>query len=97
MDIQTLTIPSKKLQAVLNIFEADLKERILKDKSLPEWYVMTAALVTAHDAFAQVGKIDSMFDTTNSFDLAMLVWCAQARLREQRKAAVNSAPDASLN
>ena len=97
MSIQEPTLPSEQLQKVLSIVETDLRDGILKDKSLPEWYVMATALVTAYDAFSEAGKLGLMFDATNSFDVAMLVWCAESSLREKRKNALASVPDPSHN
>ena len=74
MSNQKPTLPSEQLQSVLNLFEKHLKNGVLSDKSLPEWYVMATALVTAHAAFERSGQINVMFDATNSFDVAMLVW-----------------------
>ena len=95
--IQEPTLPSEQLQSVLNLFEKHLKNGVLSDKSLPEWYVMATALVTAHAAFERSGQINVMFDATNSFDVAMLVWCTESSVREKRRTAVASVPDPTQN
>ena len=97
MSNQKPTLPSEQLQSVLNLFEKHLKNGVLSDKSLPEWYVMATALVTAHAAFDAAGKINVMFDATNSFDVAMLVWCTESSVREKRRTAVASVPDPTQN
>ena len=97
MNNQKTTLPSEQLQSVLNLFEKHLKNGVLSDKSLPEWYVMATALVTAHAAFERSGQINVMFDATNSFDVAMLVWCTESSVREKRRTAVASVPDPSRN
>ena len=97
MSNQKTTLPSEQLQSVLNLFEKHLKNGVLSDKSLPEWYVMATALVTAHAAFERSGQINVMFDATNSFDVAMLVWCTESSVREKRRTAVASVPDPSRN
>ena len=97
MSNQKPTLPSEQLQSVLNLFEKHLKNGVLSDKSLPEWYVMATALVTAHAAFERSGQINVMFDATNSFDVAMLVWCTESSVREKRRTAVASVPDPSRN
>ena len=97
MSNQKPTLPSEQLQSVLNLFEKHLKNGVLSDKSLPEWYVMATALVTAHAAFERSGQINVMFDATNSFDVAMLVWCTESSVREKRRTAVTSVPDPRQN
>ena len=97
MSNQKTTLPSEQLQSVLNLFEKHLKNGVLSDKSLPEWYVMATALVTAHAAFERSGQINVMFDATNSFDVAMLVWCTESSVREKRRTAVASVPDPRQN
>ena len=97
MSNQKPTLPSEQLQSVLNLGEKHLKNGVLSDKSLPEWYVMATALVTAHAAFERSGQINVMFDATNSFDVAMLVWCTESSVREKRRTAVASVPDPTQN
>ncbi len=97
MATQKPTLPSPRLKAVLRLFETQLKEGALKDKAVPEWYVMVSALVAAFEVFDHPGKLELMFDLSNSFYQAMLVWCVEASLRERRKTAVTSAPDPSQN
>ena len=97
MSNQKPTLPSEQLQSVLNLFEKHLKNGVLSDKSLPEWYVMATALVTAHAAFERSGQINVMFDATNSFDVAMLVWCTESSVREKRRTAVALVPDPRQN
>ena len=93
------TMPSQKLQTVLELFEANLKEGRFKDADLPEFYVMATALMDAHASFAKAGKVPVMFDSSNPFDLAMLVWCVEAEVREKRKkeAKLATAPDPRQN
>jgi len=97
MDIQKPTLPSERLQAVLSLFEKSLREGVLKDKSLPEWYYMASALMAAFEVFDKSGKTDLMFDTSNPFDMAMLTWCVETTVREKRKIAVTPTIDLSRN
>ena len=87
MDIQKPTLPSERLQAVLSLFENNLKNGVMKDKSLPEWYLMASALMAAFE----------MFDTSNPFDLAMLTLCVETTVREKRKVTVTPTIDLSRN
>jgi len=92
-------MPSKKLQTVLTLFETDLRQEKFKDAEIPEFYLMVTALMNAHSAFAKAGKVPVMFDCTNPFDMAMLVWCVEADVREKRKneAKMETAPDPRRN
>ena len=90
-------IPSDRFQDALNIFEAHLKNGSLKDENAPEWAMMAAALQRGFEVLEKDGKLHLMFDTSNSFDLAILAWCVEARLRQERKVPRASIPNPSLN
>jgi len=80
-----IPFPSERLANALNILEANVRNRAVAGLNVPEWQVKAKALILGHEAMENAGQITAMFDLDNPFDMAMLVWCTNAKLREQRK------------
>ena len=95
MEIPKLPIPSDRFQNALTIFEEHLKKAKYQDVNPPQWAMMSAALEFGFRVLEKECKLDTMFDTSNPFDLAMLAWCVEAQLRQKRKE--SQTPNPSLN
>lgn len=50
----------------------------------PGWLRMTLALEEGYRTLSEAGTLSNMFDTTNEFDRALLVWCHEAQNREHQ-------------
>ncbi len=78
-------LPSKRLQLAVAVFEEDFRQKAPKDQPFPEWSIMASALYSAFNVFDKAEKLGFMFDTSNPFDRAMLVWCVEVDRREKEK------------
>lgn len=85
MNASKFVLPSRQLQSAIAVFEEEIRRKTPADQPMPEWYVMAFSMYSAFEVFVKAQKLDSMFDTGNSFDRAMLVWCTEAERRENAK------------